>query len=345
MNCQKSSNNKNAIYINISSSNSNSSRTISYCILSNFISRTIKHYNSSSFKNKYTLPLSEELNSLSYSSYKNNRQNYSKRLIPPKVQALNKLKKSTKKTPKKIFSNIKNMESYKLPQDRKRKYYTPKKIVNEDGLDDEKKVIFMNINYQGKNLKDVFNQIKPNKNEDNIKEKFLKSTHVHEINNNIFASKNELYAHTRIITSSKVHNFKSFFHEFNKQIKNKEKDKKKVNILKLNKYNSSKKKKNCLNDGNSFSDFISISSSNNEIQTNKKDNIINDNNNDNIVYKKQYNENDYSFEDSENSKILIKTDNFNNKIINNKKNINIKKFNYNNNNNNFEQIKRTSNSQ
>jgi hypothetical protein len=201
----------------------------------------------------------------------------------------------------------------------------------------------LNVNYQGKNLKEVFNKIKPNKNMDNDDENFLELSHINEINNNIITLKNKLDYQNKL--TSRVHNFKSFFHEFNKQVKNKEKDKRKFNILKLNKYNSSNKIKNNSSYSNLLNDSINFSSDTNEIINNKKDNAININYNN--EYENYYNNKDNSFENDQEMKIKGKTTNFNNIIINNKKSINnINNINNINikNNKRFEQIKRISNS-
>ena len=191
MDFKNSRNPKNAYFINISSSNSDSSKRIEYeyekfYTSSSLISSTIKYYNSSSFNNKYLLSISEELNSLSYSSFKNNKRHYYKRHLPPKNNTIKEQNKRNKKVSNIFFSNIKNIESCQLPQDNKTKYYTPKKIVNNNRLNNVKKVLFyLNVNYQGKNLKEVFNKIKPNINMDNDDEKFLELSHTNEINNNI----------------------------------------------------------------------------------------------------------------------------------------------------------------
>jgi hypothetical protein len=337
---------KNAYFINISSSNSDSSKRIEYekfYTSSSLISSTIKYYNSSSFNNKYLLSLSEELNSLSYSSYKNNKRHYYKRHLQPKNNSIKEQKSRNKKISNSLFSNIKNIESCQLPQYNKTKYYTPKKIVNNNKLNNDKKVFYLNVNYQGKNLKEVFNKIKPTKNMNNDDENFLELSHINEINNNIITLKNKLDYQNKL--TSRVHNFKSFFHEFNKQVKNKEKDKRKFNILKLNKYNSSNKIKNNSSYSNLLNDSINFSSDTNEIINNKKDNAININYNN--EYENYYNNKDNSFENDQEMKIKGKTTNFNNIIINNKKSINnINNINNINikNNKRFEQIKRISNS-
>ena len=216
MHNKDSRNQKNLPFINMSNSNSDTSKK------NIFNESKIAHddeYLSSSFfsnhkncqyplpsKKNYLLSLNSESDSLPCSLSKIHKQNKiikKMNIIFKKEKELHKKsleKRNTTIEGKEGCFNILNSDNKRKDECKRIKYYTPKKIIlqyniiKEDKIKNDKNVIFSNINYQGKNLIDNFKKIELDINEDNSDISF---SPIPKNNKGIDKLKNELDFHKK----------------------------------------------------------------------------------------------------------------------------------------------------
>ena len=180
-------------FIDISNSYSDSSnrndfsnsKTIieTFSSISNYIPLSKKIKCSFSLEKNHLLSLNNELCSLS--SSKISKRKYKKGKNKSKINQLKSKNKIIKKSLEKMHINIKNTKQYFnifshdieiIDKIEKNKYYTPKKtannfnynIINKNKLFNGKTMIYSNVNYQPKNLIDIFKQIKSDIKENNL---------------------------------------------------------------------------------------------------------------------------------------------------------------------------------